>query len=230
MGMDAEVEAALEKKNARALAKALEGKPDLTALDDDGRSALHRAVLLKKLDLAELLLAAGAPIDVKDEMGNTPLYVLLSSKNGSMNDVETANATWLIDRGASLNVPGDAGFTALHFAAPSAKVPFLEMLVARGAKITRDETEATPLHRCVDTDHKDDKVWAFLLARGCSVKDVNDEGWTILHEAVTNHNPAAVKYFLGKGVDRDAKDRKGKTALDYAVKYKNAKIIALLGG
>jgi uncharacterized protein len=226
--MDHALAAALDKKSLPALKKALGASPDLSALDANGLSALHLAVKLKKLDLAEALLAAGAPLDVKDADQNTPLYVLLKSKSGDLNATEEANAKWLVEKGASTNVPGGFGFTALHFAARSSGAALVKWLFGKGAKVLRDEGGATPLHQSLNTHAKDSAMWELFLAHGCTVADVNHRKETLLHRAVTVHNPLAVKWFLGKGVDASAKDSDGRTALDRAREYENAKLIKLL--
>ena len=228
MPMDAALLAALEKKNLKALQKALESKPDLTALDRDGKTALHRVMEGKKLELAEALLAAGMPIDAKDDDGNTALHVLLKSKSGVMKPQEIANATWLVERGASLEVTGDYEYDALHFAARGAPAEVVGALLSKGAKVRRDKGGNTPLFSTMSTFCKDTATWELLLGAGCSVSDVNARGETILHRAVICHNPFAVKWFLGKGADKDVKDAEGKTARDYAVEYKNGKVLAAL--
>jgi ankyrin repeat protein len=226
--MNEDLASALEKKSLSALKKALATKPDLSALNSSGLSALHLAVKGKKLDLAEALLAAGADINVKDEDSNTPLYALLKSKSGALNPTEEANAKWLVEKGADLNVPGDYGFTALHFAARSSGAPLVKWLIEKGAKVLRDKGDATPLHQSLNTHSKDTEMWELFLANGCSVKDVNASKETLLHRAVVSHNPTAAKWFLAKGVDAAAKDKDGLTALDYAKKYNSEKLIKIL--
>jgi uncharacterized protein len=226
--MNKALAAALEKKSLPALKKALEDKPDLTALDSSGASALHLAMKLKKQELAEALLAAGAPIDVKDTKGNTPLFMLLESKSGALNAQEEANAKWLVEKGAALNVAGDYGFTALHFAARSSGAALVKWLLDKGAKVVRDEGGGTPLHRSINSHAKDTAMWELFLANGCSAKDVDDEQQTLLHASVTRHNLTAAKWFRAKGVDVTAKDKDGHTALDLAKEYTNEKLIKLL--
>jgi ankyrin repeat protein len=229
--MDAQLEAALDANKLSALTKALASKPDLTALDKDGNAALHRVMRLKKMDLAEALLAAGSPIDVPNDDGNSPLYVLLKSKSGVMSDTEKTNARWLMDRGARLDFVGDYQQTALHFAAANSDVAFVSELVERGAKVTRDKGGSTPLFGCFSVhDKKENPLWPYLLDHGCAITDVDGRGRTLLHEAVTCHSVAGVKFLLGRDVDQTAKDGDGRTALECAKEYGNAKIAALLGG
>lgn len=227
--MDARLQAALEAKKLPALKKALEAKPDLTALDSNGNAALHIAARLRKLDVAEVLLAAGSPIDVPNEDGNSPLYVLLKSKSGVMSDTEKANARWFMERGADVNLRGDYEQTGLHYAARYSDLAFVIEVVERGAKVARDKGGSTPLFGCFSVhDKRENPIWAFLLDHGCSLTDVNHSKETALHEAVTHHSVAGVKFLVARGIDKAAVDEDGKTAADYANQYKNQKIIALL--
>ena len=47
---------------------------DVAAKDKQGFTALHFACQENRLDVVELLLAAGAPVDPPDQWGNTPLW------------------------------------------------------------------------------------------------------------------------------------------------------------
>ena len=188
------------------------------ALDDeDPGTALHRAVTRNDLARAEALLEEGAAIDGLDDDGNTPLYALL--KGEPVDARGLAHATWLVERGAGLNVRGASGRTALHWAAKSAPLAFTRMLVDKGAKVSRDHSEETPLFVCLATWFKDEEVWSFLIEQGCALTDVNDRRQTALHAAVENHNAAAVTFLLKRGADRTAKDAHGKTAVGDALQF-----------
>ncbi len=123
----------LGAKNVSAAKKALDAGADPNAVDGEGVSALHHAVLRKKLDLAELLVSRGADLNVRDrEDGYTPLHVLCKSKSGAMSKTEIAAALWLIDKGADVGAASDAAETPLHLAAASGSHEVIEALLASG--------------------------------------------------------------------------------------------------
>jgi ankyrin repeat protein len=99
-----------------------------------------------------------------------------------------------VEKGAALNVPGDYGFTSLHFAAHSSGAALVQWLLDQGAKVVRDEGGGTPLHRSINSHAKDTTMWEFFLANGCSVKDVDDDLQTLLHASVARHNLTAAKW------------------------------------
>jgi ankyrin repeat protein len=51
-----------------------DGRLDLDAVDDDGRTPLHQAIDLGSEDLAVSLVRAGADVHRRDRWGNTPLW------------------------------------------------------------------------------------------------------------------------------------------------------------
>ncbi len=63
--------------------------------------------------------------------------------------------------------------------------------------------------------------------------DINyqgDNGWSALISAASYGNAEGVKALLARGAKTDLKDRRGMTALDYAIKIKNKEIIKILRG
>ncbi len=81
--------------------------PNLTA--EDGASSLHWASLNKHLEIVNLLIAAGAKINVRREKdGPTPLHMAINNANDSI-------AIALINAGASLDIEY-LGRTVLEYA------------------------------------------------------------------------------------------------------------------
>jgi uncharacterized protein len=191
------------------------------------KSALHRAVSRPKIDFAEALLEGGANIEIKElDRQNTPLMQLCKSQSGAMSKSEITNAKWLIDRGANINATNDSGETPLHAAAGSSR-EMTQFLLDRGARITTNKWDMTPLYYCFSTNEKDTALWDLLIAAGCDVNH-NGERGTVLHDAQSHWNPTGVAYLLSKGADPGLKDADGETPLESAIKLKQEKIILLL--
>src|SRR5690349_8126434 len=66
---------AAERGDAAAVRTLLTQKADANAAREDGLTALHAAVNADRLDLADVLLKAGANASAKDRYGITPLYL-----------------------------------------------------------------------------------------------------------------------------------------------------------
>jgi ankyrin repeat protein len=107
---------------------------DVNAARVDGTTALHAAVHADRLDVADLLLKAGASASVKDRYGITPLY--LASVNGSAEMIRR-----LLDAGGDPDTTDAGGETALMTAARTGAVPALRLLLDRGAAVDAREPE-----------------------------------------------------------------------------------------
>ena len=206
-------------------------KDELTALDKRGESLLHVAATAKApkyLEFVEALVAAGVPIDLVNENGDSALHAVISGARDGLNKQQLATATWLIEHGADVNHPGQIEATTLHTAIlKGAQMAFVEQLIAAGVDGSRrDHTARTAFYLSMGTGNAP-FLWNLLLDKWGGL-DVNDEvGNTPLHEAVSRHNASAVKYLLAKGADPNAKNSKGVSPLDEANRYAK-KLVPLL--
>ncbi len=114
---------------------------DVNAAQGDGMTALHWAALREDVELAEMLLYAGANVKAATRLGaTTPL--LLASKTGNAAMVER-----LLDADGDANGASSLGITPLMFAAASGGTDAVAILLARGADINAAEIgrRRTPL-------------------------------------------------------------------------------------
>ena len=75
-----------------------------------GLSALHVAIKMGDLKIAQLLLDHGADINAQDFRGNTPLILAIKKKNLEL-------VTFVVMRKADVNLANNDGITPLHQAA-----------------------------------------------------------------------------------------------------------------
>ncbi len=115
---------------------------DVNAAQGDGMTALHWAADLGDLEMARVLIAAGADLEPVTRLGGyTPLLIAAEERR---DDVLRA----LLDAGANPNARRDiSGTTALHFAAGTGSAAAVEALVRAGAEVDAREHEwgQTPL-------------------------------------------------------------------------------------
>jgi len=146
-----------------AVRAAVARRADINAAQADGSTALHWAVERDDLDMADLLLKAGALVGARTREGVTPLQ--LAATNGSARLIDR-----LLKAGADVNsrlTPG--GDTALMLAARSGVSDAIRVLVDAGATVNAQESwgGTTPLMWAVAERHPD--AARLLIAAGADV-------------------------------------------------------------
>lgn len=102
---------------------------DARTSDDDEETALHCAARFNHPEVMQILVKAGASVDMTDERGKTPLHD--AAINGFLEAVDK-----LLDLGASVNVGDDDEASPLHLAAKHGHLACVSLLVARGADMS----------------------------------------------------------------------------------------------
>ena len=100
--------------------------------DGEGRTGLQIAATNGNLQIAAILIKAGANIDTKDKLGNTALHLAIDR-----NQVEMAQL--LIDVGAALDVDNRNGMTPLMVAASRGNAAIVQALLAKGANARKTD-------------------------------------------------------------------------------------------
>ena len=146
-------------------------KVDVNAAGVDGSTALHAAVNADRLDIADMLLRAGAKAAATDRYGVTPLY--LASLNGNAGMIRR-----LLDAGVDPNAADPGGETALMTAARTGAPAALRALLERGATVDAREPEfgQTALMIAVREDQHD--AIDILLEAGASANAQTRKGPT----------------------------------------------------
>lgn len=103
----------------------LKFRVDTNAIDKDGRTIYHKAVIADDLELVEKLLTKKADLNIKDRQGRTALHHTQWKGNYKI-------ARLLISAGADMNEPDHAGFTILNYAAILGHTKLVVVLIASG--------------------------------------------------------------------------------------------------
>ncbi len=138
---DSPVADAAERGDSGAVRALLEQGADANAAQPDGMTALHWAAVGNHVEIATMLVYAGATVKATTRLGGyTPLH--LAARNGG-----TDVARVLLDGGADPNRFTTTGVTAAHFAADADAADVIRLLAARGANVDARDTfsERTPL-------------------------------------------------------------------------------------
>lgn len=195
---------AIEASDDELVRELLERRPEAAEVrDEEGVSAVRRAVYARRDEIAEILLDANPALDVFDAaaVGRTRgLGELLAGER------ELAQA-WASD-----------GFTALHLAAFFGHEEAAALLLEHGADanaVARNaELRVAPLHSAAAGGHS--KLVALLLEHGADPKARQGGGFTPLHAAAENGDRESVEALLERGADKAARTDEGRTAAEYA--------------
>ncbi len=181
--------------------------------------------------LKEMLDTAGKDnthniINEVDHRGFTVLHKAIESGNGEI-------VNMLIDRGANVNaeVTGDdpEGWTAVHFAAFDNFPKIIRLLVENGADVNKwgkSKAPLTPLRIAITRDHQDSV--RTLLELGADPLEINEQGFTLLHEAANIGNRECIKMMLAAGCDPRIKAKDGTTAAMWAGQFGDAELAAII--
>jgi ankyrin repeat protein len=181
---------------------------------------LHWAVLHKKLNLIEVLLAQGSDVNARSVPGNRPLTYAV----GRACSLEIAKT--LIEHGADPKQQSNVGATHLHGACNPEMALYL---IGLGLDVNAG---SSGLESALYLN-----VWAgntgvakVLVDNGADLDRIGPAGETVLYLAVRRNNKELVQILVAKGADKCLKDKKGQTAVDLAKAAEDLGIIEILVG
>jgi uncharacterized protein len=169
----------------------------ITARARTGESAILTAVYHQQKEIANLLVARGAPLTIFEAC--------------AAGEVERVERLLEAD-GLAVAAYSDDGWTPLHLAAFFGHAKIAEMLLARGADVrarSHNPTGNTPLHAALAANHK--MFAGLLLGAGADVNAADAGGWRPLHLAAANSNLESMKLLIAQGADVNAPNGEGVT-------------------
>ena len=166
---------------------------DPKLLNAPGRGSytpLHQAILRKKGELANRLIALGADPNVTTKSKQSALHIAISRS-----DIAAAQA--VIAAGADLTLRDGSGWTPLHLATAKNKIELAELLLKSGADINAlSDAGGTPLHEASVSGSA--ALIQLLLDHGVDASIVSKTGKTALDHAVEFKNAAAIELLQGR--------------------------------
>jgi ankyrin repeat protein len=201
---------AVKQGDGPAVAELLRRQPELvTAADEYDKTGLHWAAEKDHIEIARLLLDAGADIEAKTNWGDTPLK--WAATLGSSNVAEL-----LLERGAH-------GFT-LIVAAALGKLDHVKTMLGSDRDLS---IISTALYGAARNGHTE--VVKYLLDQGAAIDTKGFFGGTGLHWAAINGHRETVELLIARGANLELRDEQfNSTPEGWALEGGHAEIVAVL--
>jgi ankyrin repeat protein len=185
---------ATEKMDRPRIQTLLKQRVDVNTPQADGMTALHWAAYQDDLNLATLLVRAGASVKAANRYGVTPLSLACTNGDGAMVEL-------LLKAGADPNAALPGGETPLMTAARTGALSSVKALVARGASVnSKDERRGqTALMWAAAEGHAD--VVQALIDADADFGTRVPSGFTPLLFAVREGRIDVVRVLLKAGAD-----------------------------
>jgi ankyrin repeat protein len=179
------------KKGDRDAVRTLLKSSNPNIAEPDGTTALHWAAYRDDVEMADLLIKAGAKANAANDLGATPLWT--ACENGS-----EAMVRRLLAAGANPNAKLLSGETVLMMASRTGNPAVVEQLIAKGADVNAKATRSqTALMWAVAQQHPE--VTKILLAHHADVHARSD-AWNYV-QAVPPHGYLGYNSAIPHGED-----------------------------
>lgn len=190
-------------------------------LGESGETSLHVAVHHNRLNMAEVLLNAGAAVNASRRDGMTPLCVAVVARH-----LGAAKLLLKAD-GVDINAVTALGRTPLLLAAAAGDYRMVQLLLQKGAKLDVTDKEGyTPLMTAAIEKRR--QVEKLLLDKKADVKATRCDGWTALHLDPNAGHEGMCRALISAGADVNAIDSEGWTPLMTAASEGHLSVVQLL--
>lgn len=242
---------AVLERHAEVVNVLLEAGANANWVDKSGESALSLAVSCYDIENVKLLLESGADSSVLGAeligaaiSGNTKVTKALIESGEDVNATgyngytplmvaavtgHAEIAKILLDAGANIEAIDVEGQTALLFAVYSKQPKFIEVLLSVGADVNAKGIDGYEVWHTLESFESEDeiaKIWAKFRTRKGIMSESEREA--LLIEVIRKGDLVEAKRLIADGVDINATDEHGKTALMRAVHNNEIEIAKVL--
>lgn len=185
-----------------------------------GFTPLLYVCLFGDLSKIKQLLDYGADVNLKSKSGISPLYLIFSSRVGDA-EKRYELASFLVQRGANVNLNGPENHSVLQAAIQTRSDKFVSLLLKEG-KVNLNSVDTHNLNALNEALMNGDEVLVHkLFELGCK-PTIDIQGASLMHHAAQRidmffkGNIEILDFLHQKGLDVNAVDKYGQTPLHWA--------------
>jgi serine/threonine-protein phosphatase 6 regulatory ankyrin repeat subunit A/serine/threonine-protein phosphatase 6 regulatory ankyrin repeat subunit B len=201
---------------------------DINAIDKDNWNALHYATSWSDkpgaYDIVKLLIEHNIDINLQNQYGKTALH-------NAIYYGEPLIAKLLIDSNIDVNIVTKQNYNALHYVTNNFDMTTFDLLLNTNIEINKQNNEGETVLHCLIEKSNIDAANKIIAYYGADPNIQNNKGNTALHHVAhfckDNVSTQIASTLINAGVNIDALNNNGKTALDLAIGKKNISLIKL---
>ena len=203
---------------------------------------LHYAASYGVKRIVELLIDHGADVNVKGNMGKTPLHYVariidrpIGFISKTTKEDHRSIVQLLIAHGADINARDNHGRTPLHWAMAANYLDLVELLIEQGADVNAKDDNGvpaiqavfqTPLHNA--TEKANINLVKQLIKQGANINAKNYFGITPLLVATESAEWAVAQVLVSNGAEVQIEDQRGCTPLFWVSYYNGPRVFTNL--
>jgi len=248
---------AASKGRVEVLMRLIEAKADATLESSNGWTPLHLTASLGHLAACRLILDdCGVDIDKRDGDGCDAFLLAVCSDHidiarlllerrrecdAALRNSEGTTTTTEPPRTNYITIKDNMHFTALHYCAANGYLSMVEMLLNTPCFSHTDEKDSVGRTALMMAASEGNHVIARKLLTECEgenalvarEEETDEDGWTVLHHAVSGGSTNVVKMLIGDDglcpkLNIAARDADECTAMHYAAANGNLEVVRLL--
>jgi ankyrin repeat protein len=240
----------VEKHDYEGVKTAINNKGEINKKDDNGDTALVKAIKNSLNDIALLLIESGADIELTDSHGDTPLILSIKKSNKIVFYA-------LLEAGVDINNPGNSGDIPLNHSIKKSEILYFKELLNRNASFKFvDKNNLPPMFLTIQEDMNEklkmlliqgdnpNKEWSGVSAIEYSIKQKNNNALEILLNSGANLKSEIKPILLAtqegnfeilktlikysNSYDLNQKNSAGNTAIHFAVENNDIEMLKFL--
>lgn len=214
--------------NVQCLNSLINAGANINFVNSNGSTALSMACRSGQFESVKALVAKEAEINPADRRMDKPLFSAFNSSSYKKTDL----VYWLLDHGANVNDRNTHGDSFLHVLLGFSPVDsqLMEKCIELGADLASTNNAGKTLLMTAASSFPEEAL-VILLKRGVPINEGDGKGHTAVMYACRSGRAKCLKYLLNAGAHVNFKPEAQtvRTALSFAVIYRNIECVKILG-